>query len=1030
MISAQTLTVTAPNGGEYWAATSTTHTIDYTVAAGPIANVKIEYSTNNGSSWTTITTTAPGLNGANSFAWNPIPSTPSNNCLVRVSDALTPATNDVSNAVFTIANTVNLAPAPLATGVALNPVLSWTNYGATQPFTVRVYADNAGVPGTLLETQLVTNVAATSTAIGQITVVTAYNTIYWYTVTSGGVTSQATSFTTLTGAITKVSPASNATGVFLNPSFSFKPYGTAATAPSTYTVTIYSDAGLTTPVPGGTTTAIIPVPVSGTTYTTAALATATLANATNYWYTVSDGTITTTGSKFTTCNLSSLKLNAPANGGKVTNYTPKFTWEAWNTVAPYGPYTFKLEYGTDNTFAVTTAVTGLTSGQYTVPGGSPLTANTTYYWRVTVYSGTNLVKISSTSSFKTPTSIATPTPVLSYPVGGNPIYTNSPTFVWYTPTYVVGQKYRLTITPPSGPAIVVTPLTVNYYKQTLTLSGSYSWQVECSVDNGVTWPYVSAVANFTLNSAQMPGVPTLAYPVSGITVYENPPRLSWYLFNYVAGLTYQIDYSTNNAIGGGGYFTGGTQVTTTDTYITLSSALSTGVTYYWRVRSSTDGGTTWSSTWSSTETFVVDPSTLSAAVAATLTWPVDNVVVAENPPTFYWTVDPYYTSMKFKVYYQLETAPGSGIWGAATELPAGSPTQLLGIQPASPLTDGSYRWRVGTTVDNGTTYVYSAYGYFTVTTSTGSGLAVPVLSWPIGNPTIYDVNVLLSWYINSSYDVLEFDVKYSTSPSVDINGELNGIDVQFVAVPTGSSLQLNGLALGTTYYWQVRSRLAADPTSVSAFCAAASFTTYSGTFSSVVPSIGGPTNSAQVNSTPTLSWYLPTSPSTALKYDVEVSSSPSMSNPRRVSDLTATNYRMNGLTAGTYYWTVKSKTDNGLVSTTSPKGIFVVTGPVGTDPVNNEIPNAFELGQNYPNPFNPTTTIKFSLPEASFITLKVFDVLGREVKTLIAKEMTAGSHIVNWNGDDESGKKVASGNYIYTISAGKFTQARKMTLLK
>lgn len=96
----------------------------------------------------------------------------------------------------------------------------------------------------------------------------------------------------------------------------------------------------------------------------------------------------------------------------------------------------------------------------------------------------------------------------------------------------------------------------------------------------------------------------------------------------------------------------------------------------------------------------------------------------------------------------------------------------------------------------------------------------------------------------------------------------------------------------------------------------------------------------------------------------------------------------------------------------------------------NKLPTQYALEQNYPNPFNPSTIIKFTLPEAGRVTLKVYDLLGRELKTLIDNEKNAGSHVVTWNGDNYMGQKVSAGIYMYSIVTNKFMQTRKMILLK
>ncbi len=95
-----------------------------------------------------------------------------------------------------------------------------------------------------------------------------------------------------------------------------------------------------------------------------------------------------------------------------------------------------------------------------------------------------------------------------------------------------------------------------------------------------------------------------------------------------------------------------------------------------------------------------------------------------------------------------------------------------------------------------------------------------------------------------------------------------------------------------------------------------------------------------------------------------------------------------------------------------------------------EIPTVHSLGQNYPNPFNPQTTIKYALPTAADVQLKVYGVDGRLVKTLVNETREAGHHEVIWRGDDTAGRRVATGTYFYVIEAGDFHQVRKMTLVK
>lgn len=89
------------------------------------------------------------------------------------------------------------------------------------------------------------------------------------------------------------------------------------------------------------------------------------------------------------------------------------------------------------------------------------------------------------------------------------------------------------------------------------------------------------------------------------------------------------------------------------------------------------------------------------------------------------------------------------------------------------------------------------------------------------------------------------------------------------------------------------------------------------------------------------------------------------------------------------------------------------------------VANDFILNQNYPNPFNPTTKISFTIPTSQFVKLKVYDILGNELITLINDELQVGNYIVDFNGSD-----LSSGIYIYKIQAGNFTKSNKMLLLK
>lgn len=97
----------------------------------------------------------------------------------------------------------------------------------------------------------------------------------------------------------------------------------------------------------------------------------------------------------------------------------------------------------------------------------------------------------------------------------------------------------------------------------------------------------------------------------------------------------------------------------------------------------------------------------------------------------------------------------------------------------------------------------------------------------------------------------------------------------------------------------------------------------------------------------------------------------------------------------------------------------------GVGEINNVIPDSYNLSQNYPNPFNPSTQIQFSIPSQEFVSLKVFNALGKEVAELVNRNLAAGNYSVDFNAS-----KLSSGIYFYTITTNKFSSTKKMILIK
>ena len=112
-------------------------------------------------------------------------------------------------------------------------------------------------------------------------------------------------------------------------------------------------------------------------------------------------------------------------------------------------------------------------------------------------------------------------------------------------------------------------------------------------------------------------------------------------------------------------------------------------------------------------------------------------------------------------------------------------------------------------------------------------------------------------------------------------------------------------------------------------------------------------------------------------------------------------------------------------------GVVELPFPVSIKSSFNEIPTQFMLYQNSPNPFNPTTSIRFDLPVSQYVNLRVFDVAGRLIKTLIHdSHIEAGQHVIMWDGRDDSGRPVVSGVYFYRLRTKTFFETRRLALVR
>lgn len=170
----------------------------------------------------------------------------------------------------------------------------------------------------------------------------------------------------------------------------------------------------------------------------------------------------------------------------------------------------------------------------------------------------------------------------------------------------------------------------------------------------------------------------------------------------------------------------------------------------------------------------------------------------------------------------------------------------------------------------------------------------------------------------------------------------------------------------------------------------------------------------------------------AESYEVQISASNSFDSTIIDSTTTGTTCALRSLVNGAklglstvFYWRVLAANTNGRGAYSQPRSFVTPSQILGINGKPDNVPEKYSLSQNFPNPFNPSTTITYSIPHSGLVSLKVFNVLGQAVTTLVDKHQEAGDYVVHFNAD-----RFASGVYFCVMNSGDFTSAREMMLLK
>ena len=660
-----------------------------------------------------------------------------------------------------------------------------------------------------------------------------------------------------------------------------------------------------------------------------------------------------------------------------------------------------------------------------------LKGGTRYYWRVVAYYDTGslsgsydyddrVAKYSSVYYFDTKGGAVEAYP--SWPTGGALVYTLQPYFYYYTLEYEPSATFEVIVSTSATtgvngdltPAFTYSAGSNLFVKATsdLTAGTIYYWQVKTTYGSDVTYSTVSSFETDAI-AGVVAYVPTPSYPTGGAVVYTTSPYLYWWVGGVSTDLLFEIEINTTNTFSGTATHTG-----ISGLYY-QTSGLTAGVTYYWKVRSYENGNASNASAWSSTGEFTVAGGGTSYTVAS---YPVSNPTVYSATPTLSWYVEGSTLGWTgYIVKWQADTAPAD--WAAVT----GTVASINNINQTTytfgtALTYGkTYYWAVA--LNNGGSPTHSDYAQGSFTVVGGSSVTV-IPSVPSDGSVEYNRDVTFYWYLGgSSLGIQGYELQYSQTSNFSLV-----TTVPSGTVGTNMFYTVTGLTPGATYYWRVRGDYGSG--NYTSYSTIYSFTVDAGA-SAVVPRIGSPARGVTVETgSPVLSWFNPVQSSSSLSYDVELSRNAEFTESVVYTDVNQLQAEASNLESGEYFWRVRSKT-NEEISGYSESGNFKVKDGITSVAEESEVlPTVYELSQNYPNPFNPETTIKFSLAESQYVSIKIYNMLGQEVRTLMNEQRNQGSYNVLWNGKDNNGNQVSSGTYIYRIRAGEFVSTKKMVLLK
>jgi hypothetical protein len=526
-----------------------------------------------------------------------------------------------------------------------------------------------------------------------------------------------------------------------------------------------------------------------------------------------------------------------------------------------------------------------------------------------------------------------------------------------------------------------------YNVSELELNVTFYWRVRSATPGGSHGDW-SAVWDF--NTVGLPPAPSLVSPANN--VQDQPVALDLVWNPAVGAETYQLQVATVMDFSS-------TFINLDGLTDTLSSVdgLDFERTYYWRVRAKNSFG---DGSWSQVRNFTTRTGIPAPPV---LSSPDDASTNVSISPSFSWQASSGADT------YRLQISKVSDFSSTVQNVGSIASTsyQVTTLENST-----TYYWRVNATNASGTSGWSQVRSFTTIIAIP----TVPVLVMPVNLAESVSTKPLLDWTESERAESYRLQVASDTL--------FNNVVLNVENIEGTSHSIANELNEFTAYYWRVN---ATNVGGTSDWSAVSKFTT--GQAFPVAPVLVSP-ESGTTDVTNTL--FLWNAVATATQYHIQISETSDFSTTTVDNNAVMnTFYTTTSLVKFTqYYWRVRAISPVGAGDWSSVWN-FTTGDIVSVERIDNELPAHFALSQNYPNPFNPTTSIRFSLPTEASVRLEVYNMLGQRIATLIDGAMYhAGNYQYTWDGQDDSGNSVSSGMYIYRITAGEYSELKRMILMK